>query len=152
VSNLEALPTRLAGLIAPGERLEGDAYDMLDRALTFRLKELARSRGPGARFTLLLDEAQLLTRSESVRHQLRNLFQSRRRDGLRVLVAGPPHAMRELAHDPSGSPFLNIFLPYRLGPMSRAELTRLVRTPLGEEYTVTDEAVERLTALSGGRR
>jgi hypothetical protein len=151
VSNLEALPTRLAGLIAPGERLEGEPYDVLDRAITSRLTELTRARGPGARFTLLIDEAQLLIRSDSVRHELRNLFQSRRRDGLRVLVAGPPHAIRELAHDPTGSPFLNIFLPYRLGPMSRAELVRLVRTPLGDEYTVTDEAVDRIAALSGGR-
>ncbi|WP_257458353.1 WD40 domain-containing protein [Archangium lipolyticum] len=151
MSNLEALPTRLAGLIAPGERLEGEPYDVLDRAITSRLTELTRARGPGARFTLLIDEAQLLTRSDSVRHELRNLFQSRRRDGLRVLVAGPPHAMRELAHDPTGSPFLNIFLPYRLGPMTRAELVRLVRTPLGDEYTVTDEAVDRIAALSGGR-
>jgi hypothetical protein len=59
--------------------------------------------------------------------------------------------MRDLARDPKGSPLLNMFNTYYLGPMSRDELAHLLRTPLGDEYTVTDEAVDRVAALSGGR-
>lgn len=151
-AELEALPLRMAELIAPGISLEGERWRVLDRAISARLEELSRSRGPGTRFTLLIDEAQLLVGSATLRHELRALFQARQRHGLRVLVAGPPQAMRELAHDPDGSPFLNMFLTHRLGPMERDEVERLLRTPLGDEYTVTDEAVTRVVALSGGGR
>jgi hypothetical protein len=149
--DLEALPERMARRIAPGERHEGHGMDLLDRAISARLKERIQSHGPGARLTLLLDEAQFLVGSRKLRNMLRNLFQARQQDGLRVVVAGPPHKMRELAEDPTGSPFLNIFYPHRLKPMKRPELARLLRTPLGDGYTVTDEAVDRVAELSGGR-
>ncbi|NMO14844.1 SIR2 family protein [Pyxidicoccus fallax] len=149
--NLENLPLRIAASVAPGEHLKGRPHEVLDQAIRLRLEERVRSRGPGARLTLLLDEAQFLARSPGMAHELRRLFQERHRDGLRVLVAGPTHEMRALDNDPDGSPFLNMFYRHRLGSMSVQELARLLRAPLGDDYTLTDEAVTRVTEISGGR-
>jgi WD40 repeat protein len=151
--NLESLPLQLARSIAPGESQEGNPYIALSRAVAARLGDLSRSRGPGARFVLMFDEAHLLAKCAPLRSQLRALFQTHHRHGLRALLAGPKLPMRALAQDSDSeaSPLLNMFQALPLGPMSREELTRLIRTPLGDEYTVTDEAVDQVFALSGGR-
>jgi WD40 repeat protein len=151
VGRVETLPLWLAEQLTGGEKLQGDPWHALDRAISIRLEQLVRAQGPGARFHLLLDEAQILGDSAPVWNELRELFQARREDGLRVVVAGPPAQMQALRDGATGSAFLNIFYPHRLPPMSRRELALLLRTPLGDEYTVTDEAVERVEALSGGR-
>ncbi len=151
VGELDQLPFRMAELIAPEASREGSRRQVLERAISLRLEQLVQAQGLGARFTLLLDEAQYLAGSREVRNELRSLFQSPKLSGLRVLVAGPPVPMRALEEDPDGSPFLNMFFSYRLGPLSDDAVKRLLRTPLGDEYTVTDGAVERVIALSGGR-
>ncbi|WP_437674481.1 SIR2 family protein [Sorangium sp. So ce131] len=150
---LDRLLPDLAHLIAPGEPTEGDPYACVDRTILRRLEQL-RARGPEPRYVLLLDDAQVLAGAPELRRQLGALFQSRHHDGLRGVIAGSPAALRELAADVShASPpaLLATFQPVRLGPMTAAEIARLVTTPLGDEITLTDEAVARVVALSGGQ-
>jgi hypothetical protein len=141
----------MASRLAPGGKRGANDWETLGHAISARLEALARSHGPGTRFTILVDEAQFLAGSSRVRHGLRALYQEPQFQGLRGVLAGPAVEMRVLGDIQRGSPLLNIFEPYPLGPMSPEEIGGLLRTPLGDEYTVTDEAVARVVALSGGR-
>lgn len=148
---IEGLPSLMAERLASGGKRGANDWETLEHAVSARLEALARSHGRGARFTILMDEAQFLASSARVRHGLRALFQRRQPQGLRGVLAGPVVEMRVLGNVQKGSPLLNIFEPYRLGSMSPEELRGLLSTPLGTEYTVTEEAVARVVAHSGGR-
>jgi len=141
----------LARRLAPDlEALRGDEYEHVDAAVTRRL-ETAPVQGRRARLVLIVDEVQFLAHAWELRHQLRGLLQARKIDGLRAVVAGPGSGLRALAADTDASAFLNMFQPFYLEPMKPDEITRLVRAPLGPEITITDAAVDRIIALSGGR-
>ncbi|MGK3962942.1 pentapeptide repeat-containing protein [Sorangium sp. So ce118] len=128
----------------------GDEYQQLDAAVTRRL-EAAASRGRRARLVLLLDEVQFLAHAWELRHQLRGLLQARKGDGLRAVVAGPGSGLRALAADPDASAFLNMFQPFYLGPMTPAEMRRLICAPLGPDVVIADEAVDKVISISDGR-
>jgi hypothetical protein len=148
---LEAIPSLMAAQLAPGGKRGANDWETLDHAVSARLDALGRSHGPGTCFMILVDEAQFLASTPRVWQGLRAVLQKRQRQGLRAVLAGPVVEMRELGKVYKGSPLLNIFETHRLGPMSPEEIRGLLSTPLGDEYTVTEEAVSRVVAWSGGR-
>ena len=98
--SLEAVPEALARLIAPEVAPAKSAFESLKQAVAHKLGALSRDWG-GAKvcFTLLLDEAQMLAKSDGLRHLLRGLLQTKQPDGLRAVMAEKVFRAKSVQND-----------------------------------------------------
>lgn len=125
--------------------------DLLDQIQT-RLVELYEL---GTEPVLIIDEAQLIpTRSTFDEIRLLTNFQLDDQNLLSVILIGQPELEKRLQHKSYAALSQRIGMRYALGPLSvddtRAYIQHRIRVAGGTRNPFTDDAVERIWAVSGG--
>ncbi|MCB9791366.1 MAG: ATP-binding protein [Alphaproteobacteria bacterium] len=135
----------------PDSEVSEEIMDLteLDRgAVEYLLDEVLLEGAP--RLVLVLDDLDALGLYQAEAQRFRGLLQVVPSHRMAVLGAGLS-IRRGFAGDPDESPWFNLFQVRQLRPMSYEELLRYLDSRLQAPFSFSNEAAERLHALTEGR-